>query len=91
MDTSMLSETHLDKLIEDNCIEARQILHIVPLHDGAVLPHMGSQLLHVEDQLSDVPKMIFNKWQDISNKQRLSSVLFCIMWQVCDCFYTTVL
>lgn len=58
----LISESHLDELVEDDRIEARQVLHVVPLHDGAVLPHMGSQLLHVEDQLSDVSNMI-NKQQ----------------------------
>lgn len=70
----MLSESHLNELIEDDCIEAGQILHIVPLHDRAVLPHVGSQLLHVEDQLSNVPKMIFNKRHHSINKQLWSNV-----------------
>lgn len=71
--TFMLSESHLDELIEDDCIEAGQILHVVPLHDGAVLPHMCSQFLHVEDQLGNVPNMI-SKQHDIRNKQLRSSV-----------------
>lgn len=65
----MLRESHLDELIEDDCIKAGQVLHIVPLHDGAVLPHMGSQLLHVEDQLSNVPKII-NQCHDVRNSTK---------------------
>lgn len=62
----LYKKSHLDELIEDDRIEAGQVLHVVPLHDRAVLPHMGSQLLHVEDQFSNVPKMI-NKLHDIRN------------------------
>lgn len=45
---------HLHQLVEYDGVEAGQVLHVVSLHDGAVLPHVGSQLLHVEDELGNV-------------------------------------
>lgn len=43
--------SHLHQLIKHHSIKAGQVLDVVPLHDGAVLPDVGPELLHVEDQL----------------------------------------
>lgn len=46
---------YLHQLIQDHCIEAGQVLHIVPLHHWPVFPDMCSQLFHIKYELSYVP------------------------------------
>lgn len=48
-------QPHLYELIEHHGVKARQVLNVIPLHHGAILPHMCPQLFHVEDQLCNVP------------------------------------
>lgn len=48
--------SHLHKLIENHSVKAGQVLHIVPLHYGTVLPDVCPELLHVEDELCNMPE-----------------------------------
>lgn len=46
--------SHLHQLIKHHSVKAREVLDVVALHDGAVLPDVGPELLHVEDELGYV-------------------------------------
>lgn len=53
--TCSLCHSYLHELVEDDGVKAREVLHVVPLHHGAVLPDVRPQLLHVKYQFSNVP------------------------------------
>jgi len=42
---------YLHQFVQHHGVEARQVLDVVALHHGPVLPDVSSELLHVEDQL----------------------------------------
>lgn len=42
---------YLHQLVQHHGVEPGQVLDVVALHDGTVLPDVSPELLHVEDQL----------------------------------------
>lgn len=77
----MENVSHLHQLIKHHSVEAGQVLDVVPLHDGAVLPHVGPELLHVEDQLCYVSAKQHRE-DTVSRKRQLFagvSISVCIL------------
>lgn len=52
----MCTCSYLHQFIQHHSIKTGQVLHIVSLHHGTVLPDVSPELLHVEDQLCYVPE-----------------------------------